>query len=115
MKQLKKYTDWLQYGDHLDLVVKAFKENCRILAEFHKLAKEINKNIAPLGAGIVAVASSDEPLLFIDESPRLLIDNRKRDASFIANGHLQKLHNLGIHVQMVNGDKPDDMKLDVLP
>lgn len=113
--QLERYTKWLQHGNHRNSVLKAFKENCRILVAFHKIAEDIGVKIGPLGRGIVAAAAPDASPLLIDESPCLLIDNRTPNNSFEDNGHLARLRKRRIHVQMVNGNGPDDMILDLLP
>ncbi len=111
LKQLGKYTDWLHYGDHCREVTRAYQIASRLLVDFHAMVKRFNANIEELGEGIQAVARGAR--LSIDDQPRLLIDDRKRNVSFIENGHLKKLRKTGLHVQMVHS--LNQMTLDVRP
>ena len=52
--------------------------------------------MAELGDAIVAASE-----LSLDGKPRLIIDDRKRNAAFTQHGHLDKLRDHGIHVHMV--------------
>jgi hypothetical protein len=104
--QLAQYTSWLHHGGHRELVARAYRDTCRLLVAFHELAKRVNPKIEELGPGIVAAAAEDSPPLLIDDEPRLLIDDyragdRRENSTFIKNGHLDKLRNKGLHVQMV--------------
>ena len=105
-RQLKSYTDWLNYGNHRKIVTTAYANASRVLVGMHGIAKDLNPNIRPLGEAITAVAKGTE--LTIDDKPRLLIDDRIADASFRTNQHLQRLLDLGHRVQMVekDGDMP---------
>ena len=69
-------------------------------------------DIEDLGQGIREVAKPDTALPLIDKKPRLLIDDRTPNVAFTKNGHLEKLCNLGLHVQMVQND--DQMTLETL-
>ena len=102
-QQLKDYKDWLNYADHSRAVASAYQHACRLLVGFHGLAKAINPGLEELGPGIIAVAAAEAPSLRVDADPRLLIDNRKGTGSLEKNGHLKKLRDNGIHVQMVSG------------
>jgi hypothetical protein len=62
----------------------------------------VNPGIEELGPGIIAAAAPDAPSLLVDDEPRLLIDDRTRSLAFTKNGHLDKLRNKGLHVQMVH-------------
>lgn len=112
--QLKRYTSWLGYENHCELVASAYQNACRLLVAFRGLVFErLNCGIGKLGPGIVAAANAGAPPLLVDRKPRLVIENLdNRDTSFERNGHLQKLrgapHN--IHVQMVTGHS--DMTLE---
>ena len=103
--QLMRYTTWLGYDNHLELVASAYQNACRMLVAFRGLVfQRLNRGIGKLGPGIVAAANAGAPPLLVDRKPRLVIENLdNRDTSFERNGHLQKLrgapHN--IHVQMV--------------
>jgi hypothetical protein len=110
--QLAQYTSWLTYPNNRDLVARAYQNTCRLLVEFHGLAKRVNAGIEELGPGIVAAAAADAPSLLVDDEPRLLIDNRTGNVAFAQNGHLRKLRGAPhkIHVQMVSG--LDDMALE---
>jgi hypothetical protein len=125
IQQLQYYTDWLDYKNHREFVAAAYQNACRLLVEFHEMAKRINPDtkIKELGEGITAAAASDAPLLDVDDEPRLLIDDRTRNVTFTKNGHLDKLRNsklrnnklrnTDLHVQMVQS--PDQMTLETRP
>jgi hypothetical protein len=108
--QLDRYTTWLQYDNHSDLVAKAYQGACRLLVKLNQVAKRVNPQIADLGPGIVAASAADAPPLLVDDKPRLLIDARSRNPSFTQNGHRDKLLHNGRFVQMVHG--PDQMTLE---
>jgi hypothetical protein len=100
--QLATYTTWLAHGDHRATVAAAYQQCCRQLVALHALAGTLRDDVPPLGAAIVAVAAPDAPLPLVDDEPRLIIDDRERNASFTANGHLAKLRErCGVFVQMV--------------
>jgi hypothetical protein len=101
--QLKDYTAWLAHPGHRELVVDAYQNTCRLLVAFRELAWKVNPHIEKLGQGIVSVASASTRVLDIDCMPRLIIDERKESVSFRENGHLKKLLDHGLHVQMVKG------------
>ncbi|MGH8094069.1 MAG: hypothetical protein ACREIF_11450 [Chthoniobacterales bacterium] len=103
VNQLERYTLWLDHEKHRELVASAYQNACRLLVEFHKIAKRINPRIENLGESIIAVGTPDALPLCIDDKPRLLIDDRAADVAFRENGHLKKLRDIGIHVQMVSG------------
>ena len=107
-RQLKSYTDWLDHGDHREVVKSAYANACRVLVGMHEIAKSFNPDIRPLGEAIAAVGSASAGLT-VDDKPRLLIDDRIADASFRTNNHLQKLLDLGHHVQVV--EEGGDMRL----
>ena len=105
--QLTKYTSWLRHANHRELVACAYQNTCRLLVAFRRLATRVNPGIEELGSGIIAAAAPDAPSLLVDDEPRLLIDDRTRDShtsslAFTKNGHLDKLRNMGLHVQMVH-------------
>jgi hypothetical protein len=75
------------------------------LVAFHTIAKRFNPDIEELGTGIQAVATPGASLPEIDYIPRLLIDARRPDRSFTQNGHLEKLRETGLHVQIVQGEE----------
>lgn len=105
--QLAQYRSWLCHANHRELVAVAYQNACRLLVAFRELAKRVNPGIEELGPGIIAAAAPDAPSLLVDDEPRLLIDDRTRDdrtksLAFTKNGHLQKLRNKGLHVQMVH-------------
>ncbi|WP_020507229.1 hypothetical protein [Lamprocystis purpurea] len=101
ISQLARYTTWLRQPNHIDLVAAAYRNACRLLVAFHGLAKRMNPGIETLGLGIVAAAAADAPPLLVDDKPRLLIDDRTSNLAFTNHGHLDKLRNTGLHVQMV--------------
>ena len=105
--QLAQYTSWLRHANHRELVACAYQNTCRLLVAFRRLATRVNPGIEELGSGIIAAAAPDAPSLLVDDEPRLLIDDRIRDdrtssLAFTKNGHLDKLRNMGLHVQMVH-------------
>lgn len=100
--QLAQYTRWLDHDGHRDLVAFAYRDTCRLLLKFRELVKRINSEIEELGPGVVAAGSVCVPPLSVDPEPRLLIDDRTMNASFTEHNHLYKLHNKGLHVQMVH-------------
>jgi hypothetical protein len=105
--QLAQYTNWLRHANHRELVARAYQNACRLLVAFRGLAKRVNPEIEELGPGIVAAAAPDAPSLLVDDEPRLLIDDRTSDertrsSAFTNNGHLDKLRNKGLQVQMVH-------------
>jgi hypothetical protein len=113
--QLEQYKKWLGHDKHRELVASTYQNTCRLLVAFHKLAKRVNPGIEELGPGIIATAATNAPSLLVDENPRLLIDDRTGDQStkglaFTKEGHLHKLRNKGLHVQMVHS--VDQMALD---
>jgi len=105
LKQLGDYTDWLRHDNNCELVVSAYKNTCSLLVAFHTIAKRFNPDIEELGTGIQAVATPGASLPEIDYIPRLLIDARRPDRSFTQNGHLEKLRETGLHVQIVQGEE----------
>lgn len=102
-KQLKDYCDWIGHKNHGDLVAQAYQHTCHLLVDLHAVARRLRPDIEELGAGIRQVAAPDASPLLIDDKPRLLVDARKENA-FTKNGHLEKLHRMGLHVQMVQND-----------
>jgi hypothetical protein len=104
LKQLAAYTKWLLRSNNCEVVTRAYKQACHLLVELHSIAKCLKPDIEELGAGIREAAAPDAPPLLIDVEPRLLIDNRQPDASFTEHGHLKRLRDTGLHVQMVNAD-----------
>jgi hypothetical protein len=103
--QLAQYTHWLRHADHCNVVAVAYHNACRLMVEFHKMAKKFNSQIEELGQGIIAAATQDAPPLLVDAEPRLLIDDQTRNVPFIENGHLKKLRGepYSLQVQMVKG------------
>ena len=99
--QLAQYTSWLRHATR-ELVACAYQDTCRLLVAFRRLATRVNSGIEELGSGIIATAARDAPSLLVDDEPRLLIDDRTLNAAFMKNGHLDKLRNKGLHVQMVH-------------
>jgi hypothetical protein len=120
IQQLQDYTDWLDHENHQGIVAQAYQRTCRLLVELHAVAKRFRAAIEELGLGIQEVAMLNAPPLLIDaidaidaKKPRLLIDDRTRDVTFTKNGHLDKLRNAGLHVQMVQ--HLDQMTLETRP
>jgi len=111
--QLAQYTSWLRHANHRELVACAYQDTCRLLVAFRRLATRLNPGIEELGSGIIAAAAPDAPSLLVDDEPRLLIDDHTLNAAFTKNGHLDKLRNKGLHVQMVHS--LDQMKLVARP
>jgi hypothetical protein len=110
LKQLGDYTDWLRHDKNCESVVLAYRNTCCLLVAFHTIARRFNPDIEELGAGIQAIATPGAPPPEIDDRPRLLIDARKPNHSFTEHGHLKKLREAGVHVQMIQGD--DQMTLE---
>ena len=108
--QLREYTKWLEYEDHEIQMAEECKHTCEILVGLHEVAKRIRPDIEELGIGIQEVAKPGAALPLIDKKPRLLIDDRKKKVAFRKNGHLEKLLNMGLHVQMVEND--DELTLE---
>jgi hypothetical protein len=102
--QLKKYERWI--AKNRKFVCKAYQRCCKDLVLLHGIAKGLNKDMPELGKAIIAVGLEESPLC-IDGSPRLIIDATKGDGVFAQHGHLKKLQDLGICVQMVR--TPADM------
>lgn len=98
--QIEPYISWLRWKGNMELVARAYQDTCKVLLEFHRLAKRINPAIGNLGPGIVAVAQSDAQLPLVDNKPRVLIDDRERSASL--GSHVIRLQKeLGVPVQVV--------------
>ena len=57
--QLDQYSKWLGHADHAIAVASAYQNACRLLVDFHKLARSVNPGIESLGSGIVAAAMQD--------------------------------------------------------
>lgn len=112
LRQLGDYTDWLRHEKNCESVILAYKNTCCLLVAFHSIARRFNPDIEELGAGIQAVATPGAPPPEIDDKPRLLVDARKPNRSFAEHGHLQKLRETGLYVQMVQGE--DQMTLETL-
>lgn len=95
------YKEWLRRDENGELVAKAYQETCRLLVEFHRLAKCYNQRVGDLGPGIVAVSHQNARDLLVDNEPRLLIDDRKQSASL--KRHVKRLREPphGLHVQVV--------------
>lgn len=104
--QLKKYEAWL--SKNRKLVCNAYQRCCEDLVRLHGVARGLNPDMPELGNAVVAVGQKAAPLC-VDGTPRLVIDATRGDAAFSQNGHLKKLHELGICVQMVR--TPADMTL----
>jgi hypothetical protein len=110
--QLKKYTNWLSDPERRQRVAQAYQSTCRLLADLHAVAKRFRSGIEELGPGIRAVAAPGAPLPLIDDKPRLLIDDRSGNIAFTKIGHLKKLRDTHLHVQMVTN--LDQMALETL-
>jgi hypothetical protein len=98
-EQLQRYHYWLQKCE--DDVRKAYHQACGALARMHAIAKTRHLNKCELGSAVLAVARQDPAQLELDAQPRLVIDDTQDNAAFIANGHLERLRELGIPVQLV--------------
>lgn len=111
--QLDKYADWLSHEAHAKQLAKAYQNTCRLLVSFWGLAQSINREISPLGPGIIAVATEGAPEPEVDPRPRLIFretgESPVEQASFVVNGHLDKLRRHGLRVQLVG--KEDDLSL----
>ena len=108
--QLQEYTKWLAYEDHEIQMARECKRTCEILVGLREIAKRFRSDIEELGRGIQEVAKPGAALPLIDAKPRLLIDDRTGNVAFTKNGHLDKLRNMGLNVQMVKND--DQMTLE---
>jgi hypothetical protein len=105
-EQMSDYVRWLSHENHRDLVADAYQRTCRLLVGLHAIAKGYRPDIEELGVGIRSLAADGSLPPLVDNQPRLLIDNRESDNTFVDNGHLEKLRTRGgLHVQMVN--KPE--------
>lgn len=106
--QQRQYHNWLDAAgrDNKADVLRAYRQVCRDMVQIHTAVAKSNvgADLPPLGKGIVAVAEGAR--LTLDEKVRLIIDNAEEDASFERNGHLAKLRDNEIFVQVVdiNGD-----------
>ena len=108
--QCKNYHHWLNTGLNKEAVIKAYRETCRLLANFHEDAEKAGIAMAPLGEGIRAVAAKRDVSLSVDDRVRLLVDNiTAPNEVFRKNKHLDKLLNREVSVQMV--DREDDLQL----
>ena len=96
--QLKKYEQWL--AKNRKLVCDAYRRCCSDLVKLHGIAKAVNPEVPKLGEAIIAVGQNSAPLCF-DGTPRLVIGGAKGEGAFVKNGHLKKLQDFGICVQMV--------------
>lgn len=111
MVQRDNYHKWLGIGGNQEAVIAAYRQTCRLLVSFHDAATKAGKTIGLLGEGIRAVASQPDIALSVDGNVRLLIDNiTEPNAVFRDKNHLQKLVNLGMHVQMVDSKADLDLK-----
>lgn len=106
LKQFGAYTDWLQHDGNCTRVALAYQKGCRLIVGFHAIAERLNLGIGRLGPGILAVAAPEAPLPEIDPKPRLLIDDIPSDDSFRRHGHLDKLRQAGLYVQIVEDGDP---------
>ena len=97
--QLEKYEKWL--AKNRKIACEAYQRTCAVLKDLHAIAKVLNPNIRELGNGIVTVAGQDASELCFDGKPRLIIDDRSKNAAFTQNGHLKKLRDSGVHIHMV--------------
>lgn len=100
--QLKKYEEWIT--KNRKIVCQAYQRCCKDLVRLHGLAKRLTPAMPELGKAIVAVAEGASPLC-VDSTPRLIIDATKGDTSFTQKGHLKKLQEFGVCVQMVRVGK----------
>jgi hypothetical protein len=115
VKQLEKYTKWLEHGEHERLMAQACRDTCKLLVSLHTIAKRFRPDIEDLGQGIQEVAGAPSGILpLIDCKPRLLVDDHTLNTAFTRNGHLDKLRNKGrLHVQMVRSS--NQMTLEARP
>ena len=98
--QLAKYEKWIT--KNRKVVCQAYQRCCKDMVRLHEIAKRLRPEMPELGKDVVAVAQGASPLC-VDSTPRLIIaiDGTRGDASFTQNGHLKKLQEFGICVQMV--------------
>lgn len=96
--QLRKYETWI--GENRELVCGAYRSCCTVLVELHRIAAGLRPDIPALGKPIVAVGQDSTPLC-VDLTPRLILDARGGEGVFRKNGHLKKLQDSGICVQMI--------------
>lgn len=94
--QLEKYKQWLLREGHEDMVLEAYRENCKLLVTIHEIARELNPEIGGLAPSIHAVADDPAVLTRLDPEIRLVFDDtgahgRSASPSFVENGHLAKL------------------------
>ena len=107
-RQLEKYEKWI--AKNRKLVCGAYQRCCKDLVRLYGIAKRLDKGKPELGKAIIAAEQEAAPLC-VDSTPRLIIDATEREVAFEKNGHLKKLHDLGICVRMVR--TPDDMLMSV--
>ncbi|MGA2137196.1 MAG: hypothetical protein ABSH50_33320 [Bryobacteraceae bacterium] len=101
IEQLKRYQRWL--AKYQNDVREAYQTTCAVLARMHAIARARNLNACELGSAVGVVARQDPSQLGLDERPRLIIDDTEENACFMENGHLDKLREVGIAVQLVRG------------
>jgi hypothetical protein len=109
--QLADYTDWLDDEERKKRVVLAYQETCRMLVRLHAVARYVCPDIQELGSGIREVAAPGAPPLGIDCKPRLVIDNCRKDVSFEAHKHLEKLRSAPCNLQVKMVEKLKDLVL----
>lgn len=107
LNQQQRYRDWLNTADHKSDVLTAYRNVCRDLVAIHEkvTSSGIGADLPALGKGIVAIAENPALLLGVDDKVRLVIDNSTGDKSFEENGHLAKLVDAEIHVQVVSNNR----------
>jgi hypothetical protein len=103
VSQLDAYTRWITYEGQTRQVANAYQRACQLLVKFHALAQSVGAAQVRLGQGICAVAACELPPE-VDIKPRLIIDDRLQNASWVANDHQGKLLRHGVAMQLVRSD-----------
>ncbi|MDN5569230.1 MAG: hypothetical protein L0G27_10900, partial [Paracoccus sp. (in: a-proteobacteria)] len=104
--QQRQYHNWLDAAGRNNKadVLRAYRQVCEDLVQINTAVAKSNigADLPLLGEGIVAVAEGAP--LTLDGKVRLIIDNTEEDASFEQKGHLAKLRDKEIFVQVVGID-----------
>jgi hypothetical protein len=82
-------------------VCEAYRHACADLVKLHGIAKALYPDRSELGNAIITVAGQDASEICFDGKPRLIIEDRSKNAAFTQNGHLEKLRDCGVHIHMV--------------
>lgn len=112
IRQLEDYRSWLNGPGRRQEVAAAYQASCRLQVTLHSLARQINPDIADLGALVRRVALSNSEL-GIDPAPRVVVSDLRKDRSWIEHLHSDRLHKEGISVHLVQN--AEDLSLPGCP